>query len=290
VTLRLCAVQLDPELGRSGENTERAASEIRSAAREGARLVVLPEASLTGYVFDSLEAALEGAIETSGPELRAIGTACAEAGAWAVVGAVVREAGRLHNAAFVIGPDGVAGEYRKVHTLCLGVDRFVEPGPGPLPVFDLPFGRLGLNICYDGSFPESARVLRLAGARIIALPTNWSDLHLMREMVRIRARENHVFYLAVNRVGTEGGLAFEGGSTLAGPEGELLVTAGAEAGRFHAEVDLEGAAGSLVVVRAGEDEFDRLADRRPELYGSIVHPIGPEGRTGGRRRLPSSPA
>lgn len=284
MTLRLCGAQIDPRLGRGAENAAVCAAEIRAAASEGARLVVLPEASLTGYVYDELEAALEGAIEAGGPELRTVADACAETGAWAVVGALVREAGRLHNSAFTIGPRGTVGEYRKTHTLCLGMDRFTEPGPGPLPVYDLPFGPVGVHICADGSYPETARALRLAGARLLLLPTNWPDLTLKREMVRVRAQENRAFYVAVNRVGEEGGVTFRGGSCAAGPGGELLAEAGSSPGRFHVEMDLEAAASTRVVVAEGEYEYDRLADRRPELYGALVEPNDPTLRTGGRRR------
>ncbi|HKK28520.1 MAG TPA: carbon-nitrogen hydrolase family protein [Gemmatimonadota bacterium] len=284
MTVRVCAAQIDPELGRAAENAGRCAREVREGAAEGARLVVLPEAALTGYVFESAEEALEGAVEADGPELRAVEEACRESGAWAVVGGILREEGRLHNAAFVVGPEGVAGEYRKIHTLCLGVDRFTEPGPGPFPVFDLPFGRVGVHICYDGSFPESARALRLAGAELLLLPTNWPVLELKREMVRLRAEENHVFYLAVNRVGEERGTRFRGGSCAADPRGRLLAEAGDGEERFHLDLDLGRARDSRVVVREGAYEYDRVADRRPECYGALIAPVDPDLRTGGRRR------
>jgi predicted amidohydrolase len=283
VSLRVCGAQIDPRLGRTGENAALCADEIRAAAREGASLVVLPEASLTGYVYDSFEAALAGSIEASGPELQTVAAACSETGAWAVVGALLREEGRLHNAAFVIGPGGILGEYRKAHTLCLGMDRFTEPGPGPFPVYDLPMGPIGVHICYDGSFPETARALRLGGARLLVLITNWPDIHLKREMVRVRAEENRAFYLAVNRVGEEAGVTFEGGSCAAGPAGELLAEAGSGPERLHLEMDLERAADARVIVARGEYEYDRLADRRPDLYGPLVAPSDPAGRTGSRR-------
>ncbi|HKK08938.1 MAG TPA: carbon-nitrogen hydrolase family protein, partial [Gemmatimonadota bacterium] len=178
----------------------------------------------------------------------------------------------------------VVGEYRKIHTLCLGVDRFTEPGPGPFPVFDLPFGKVGVHICYDGSFPESARALRLAGAELLVLPTNWPVLDRKREMVRVRAEDNHAFYLAVNRVGEERGVRFGGESCAAGPNGRLLGVAGDGEERLHLELDLSRARRSRVVVRQGEYEYDRIGDRRPDCYGALVEPVDPEARTGSRRR------
>ncbi len=278
---RVCAVQTDPQLGRPAENAARLAEEVRSAAAEGADLTVFPEAALTGYLFDSREEALEGAVADEGPELATVVDACREAGAWAVVGAIERAGPSEgpYNTAFVLGPDGPVGRQRKVHILHLGADRFTRPSPDPFRTFDLPFGRIGVHICYDGSFPESARALRLAGATLLLLPTNWPDLRIKPAVVRVRAYENHAFYLAVNRVGTERGVRFEGGSCAADPFGELLFEAGAEPGRHHLELDLASARESRVVVEPDVYEYDRIGDRRPETYGPLVdpHPLRFEG-------------
>lgn len=283
----VCAVQVGPALGRAARNAELAAGEIDAAAAEGARLAVFPEAALTGYLFESREEALEGAVRADGPELAEVAGACASARAWAVIGAIERddafpEGPGLFNAAFVVGPDGVVGRYRKLHTLCLGADRFTRPGDGGLGLFRLPFGRIGVHICYDGSFPETPRALRLGGAPLLLLPTNWPDLSVKREMVRVRAYENHAYYLAVNRTGVERDVDFEGGSCAAGPFGEELLSAGRDAGRYHVEVDLEPARSSRVTVSPGRYEYDRIADRRPETYAPLVEPTPMEGRTGSR--------
>jgi predicted amidohydrolase len=280
--IRVCGVQLAPEKGRALSNAEQVAGEVHAAVSEGAGLVVFPEAVLTGYVFDSREEAWEAAVEASGPEVAAVAGACAEAGAWAVFGTIERAGDALFNTALVVGPHGLIGRYRKVHTLCLGVDRFTRPGDGPFEVFDLPFGRVGVHICYDGSFPESARTLRLLGAQLLLLPTNWPDLHLKRELVQVRAYENHVAYFAVSRVGTENGVRFEGGSCAADASGRLLLEAGAEPGRYHVEFDLAESDPSRVVVSEGRYELDYLADRRPERYAPMFEPVPEEGKTGGR--------
>ncbi len=268
--LPVCGVQLAPQRGDARANTEMVESGILSASAAGARLVVFPEATLTGYVFQDRQSALAGAVEASGPELESIGVACRSAGAWAVVGAIERNAGQLHNSLFLVGPDGVAGTYRKIHTLCLGVDRFTTPGSEPPPVFDLPIGRIGLNICYDGSFPETARALKLAGAQLIVLPTNWPNLTLKREQVQIRAYENHVNYLAVNRVGEEDGVTFHGGSVAADPDGTVVAELGDETNLMHVELDLRAADRNRVVRAEGEYEYDYVADRRPDVYGNLT--------------------
>lgn len=280
--VRLCGVQLAPVLGRSAENAEAAAAAVASAADEGARLVVFPEAALTGYVFESREEALGAAVSAGDEAVETVARACRAAGVWAVVGAIEREGEALHNTAFLLGPGGPVGRFRKVHTLCLGADRFTRPGEA-FRAFDLPFGRIGVHICYDGSFPEGPRALRLLGARLLLLPTNWPDLTLKEELVRVRAYENHAFYVAVNRRGTERGVRFEGGSCAAGPLGRLLARAGPDDERFHVELDLSEAEETRVVVRPGEYEYDRVSDRRPVAYGPLLGPAPPNGRTGSRR-------
>lgn len=280
---RVCGVQLDPQLGRAASNAVTIAAELLAAAAEGARLVVFPEAALTGYVFESRGEALEAAVRLDGPELETVAAACRDARAFAVVGAVEREGDALFNAAFLLGPDGPVGRYRKIHTLCLGVDRFARPGPGPFRVWDLPFGRVGVNICYDGSFPESGRALRLLGAQLIVLPTNWPHPRLKRELVQIRAYENHVNYFAVNRVGVERGVHFDGGSVAADPTGELLAEGGAGPERLHVDFDLAGADATRIVEIEGDYEYDRIADRRPEMYEPLVTPVEGAVRTGSRQ-------
>lgn len=278
----VCGVQFAPRLAEPGANADRIAEEIEAAASEGAELVVFPEAALTGYVFRSLEEAREGAIEADGSEIERLADACVETGVHAVVGAIEREGSDAFNSAFVLGPDGPVGRYRKIHTLCLGADRFTRPGDAPPAVFRLPFGTIGVHICYDGTFPETARLLRLSGAQLLVLPTNWPRLRLKREMVLVRAYENHAFYLAVNRVGSERGVEFRGASLAADPEGVLLHEAGTEPGRFIVEMDLARADETLEIVAPDEYELDLIDDRRPELYGGITRANDPAARTGSR--------
>ncbi len=283
MTVPVCGVQLAPRRGDREANVRMTEAAITAAASEGSRLIVLPEATLTGYVFHDRESAADAAIRGDGPELDSIARACQAADAWAVVGAIERAGDILHNSLFLVGPGGLAGRYRKLHTLCLGVDRFTTPGMEPPPVFELPFGRIGLNICYDGSFPETARALKLAGAQLILLPTNWPNLRLKREQVQIRAYENHVNYMAVNRVGIEEGVPFRGGSVAADPSGEVLAEAGDAPGLMHVEFDFDAADANRVVEREGEYEYDYVADRRPDVYGELSKGP-PEGAPTGSRR------
>ena len=263
-------VQFDIRLHEPASNTAFVCDEIAGAAEQsGVRLVVFPEAALTGYVFENLDEALAGAVSATGPELVAIADTCRSVSAWTIVGAIERADGGVYNSAFLIGPDGIEGRYRKVHTLCLGVDRFARRG-AEFRVWDLPIGRIGLNICYDATFPESSRTLKLLGAQLIVLPTNWPMLHMKQQQTQMRAYENHVNYLAVNRVGEERGTVFPGGSMAVGPLGELLVEAAARPGRIDVEFDMAASDRNRVVLAPGEYEFDYVADRRPDMYRPVT--------------------
>jgi len=278
--LTACGVQFDCKLGEAARNAEFIAGEVAVAVdTTGARLVVFPEAALTGYVFESEAEAREGAVEADGPETELVAGACRAAGAWAVVGAVERDGGRIYNSAFLLGPEGLVGRYRKVHTLCLGADRFVTRGDG-FRVWDLPIGRIGLNICYDGTFPESTRTLKLLGAQLVVLPTNWPRLDMKRAQTTVRAYENHVNYLAVNRVGEERGAEFPGGSMAVDPLGKILAAGGSGAERIVTEFDMEGADANRVVLSRGAYEFDYRADRRPDAYRPLVDQTQTDTPTG----------
>src|SRR4029077_5916954 len=142
---------------------------------------------------------------------------CRELKTWAVVGLLERDGGRVFNASVLIGPDGLHAPYRKIHLPFLGGDPFPTPGARPFAVHDIGGLRVGMNICYDGSFPESTRVLMLLGADLVVLPTNWPDAarRTAEYLVSARAMENGIYYAAVNRVGEEGGFHFIGHSRIA---------------------------------------------------------------------------
>jgi predicted amidohydrolase len=135
-----------------------------------------------------------------------------------------------------------------------------------------------MHICYDGSFPETARVLTLLGADILVLPTNWPTHSecAAEHMIPTRAMENTVYVMAVNRVGVESGFRFIGGSSIADPSGTILARAGAEAEQtLVADIDPLRSRTKRLVRVPGRHEVNRIADRRPEFYGPLVEPKGP---------------
>src|SRR5262249_14486577 len=158
------------------------------------------------YGFENRSQALAVAEPLPGPSVEAMAAACAKRNVWAVFGLLERDAaGMLFNACALVGPNGFVAGDRKTHLPCLGADRFTAPGDRAFAVHDLGGLKLGMNICFDGSFPEVSRILTLQGADLVVLPTNWATAaRKMAELVSAaRAWENHIYYLAVNRVGEE---------------------------------------------------------------------------------------
>ncbi len=239
--VRVAAVQMDPKLGEMGRNLSVIVDRLRQAASAGASLVVFPECALSGYGFGSRDEAMGHAETIPGPSLGTIVETCRRDEVFCVVGMLERDGHRLYNACALVGPGGVIGSYRKVHLPFLGVDRFADPGDRPFAVHEAGGVRVGMHICYDGAFPETARVLTLLGADLIVLPTNWPthSESQAEHMMPCRAMErNVVFAMAVNRVGEESGFAFIGRSSIVDTSGNPLARASADREEIlYADID-----------------------------------------------------
>ena len=269
--MRVAVAQTEPRLGEKERNLEVCMARLEEAAKEGAALLVLPECAIPGYMFDSAEEALPFAEEIPGPSTQILERESRRLGTHVVCGLLERDGDVLHNAAVLVGPDGLIGVYRKTHLPFLGVDRFVVAGD-ELPLFETSLGRIGIEICYDLRFPEATRTLALGGADLVAHPTNFPvAARLQTEFItRTRAAENRVFLLTANRIGKERWAEFCGWSQIVDPYGDRLAEASAdEEALLVAEIDLERARDKDYVI-PGEYELYLFGHRRPELYGALV--------------------
>ena len=247
---------------------ERLVGEARGA---GVSLLALPEACLGGYL-SHLEGGADDppALDPDGPEIRRLARL---AGDLVVCAGYCEDAGdRRYNSAVCVTGDGVLGRHRKVHqplrenaSYAAG-DRFAA--------FDTPVGRLGMMICYDKAFPESARTLALDGAEVVVCLSAWPgsrtrpspDLAEDRWTRRFdlfdraRALENQLVWLSANQAGSFGSLRFVASAKVVDPGGEVLATTGVSAGMAVAELDVPAA---LEVARRS---MAHLRDRRPDAY------------------------
>lgn len=268
----VAAVQMEPKIKENSDNLEGIIDKTRMAARGGAELVVFPECALTGYVFASREEVLPYAETIPGPSTQKLKACCRELGVYVVAGLVETTGNKCFNAAVLIGPEGLIGRYRKIHLPFLGVDRFLDPGDEPFKVYKTEIGNIGMFICYDCNFPESARVMTLMGVEILALPTNWPEGRekIPKYVVPTRAFENKVHLLAVNRIGWERGTRFIGQSKIIDAQGDTLAQAGNEDEIIYGEVSLAESREKRVIFKPGEFEVDSVNDRRPEFYNIIA--------------------
>jgi predicted amidohydrolase len=269
--MHVAVAQIDPQLGETERNLATCVARMEEAAAAGAELLVLPECALPGYMFASGDEALPYAEEIPGPSTEALERECARLGLYVVCGLLERDGDALRNAAVLVGPDGLVGNYRKTHLPFLGVDRFVVPGDS-LPVFDTPIGRIGIEICYDLRFPEVTRSLALRGADIVAHPTNFPlAARPQTELITVaRATENRIYLLTANRVGKERWGEFCGRSQIVDPYGIRLAETDDKAETLLvADVELEKARDKDYDV-PGEYELYLFGHRRPDLYGALV--------------------
>ena len=260
----LAVVQTDPTFGAAEANTREALTLMET---ERADLYVLPELFNTGYNFtDRKEAALLAEAPT-GRTFEVLSGFAKKRGCYVVYG-FAETAAVTYNSAALVGPNGLVGLYRKVHLYNKETTLFA-PGDLGFPVFALPFGNVGMMVCFDWLFPESARSLALRGADLIAHPSNLVMPHCPDAMVT-RCLENRVFSATANRVGIEdrGGHSFSfiGRSEIVTPRGEIIERLGEKGpGLAVAEVDL------TLARRKSINEFnDLLRDRRPGQYAPGV--------------------
>ncbi len=279
----IACIQMEPVIGDKPTNIARSIGFIETAVERGAELVVLPELANTGYVFRDRQEAAELAEPVPGGETTAAWSEIASRRNITIVAGITERAGdTLFNSAVVIGPDGYIGRFRKVH-LWGDEKKVFSPGDLGFPVFQMPFGRLAVAICYDGWFPETFRAAALQGADILCVPTNWvpmpgqpADRHAMANtLVMAGAHSNNLFVACADRIGVERGQPFEGqslivdrhGWPIAGPASrhreEILI----------AEIDLR--LGASVGVGSNNDV---LQDRRPEVYAGVVNASIPQPR------------
>lgn len=272
--MKVAAVQMDVKILETQHNLARVIAKMEEASRAGAKIVAFPECVLTGYCFTSREEAWPIAETVPGPSTEKLAETAKRLDCTAIVGMLEREGDVLYNSAAVVDPTGILGTYRKMHLPCLGIDLFNTLGDKPFPVFATAHGKIGVNICYDCSIPEAARVLKLKGAQLLVIPTNWpvgSDS--WAHTPKVRALENHFHVAVSDRVGEERGFGFCGHSQIVDFMGKVYGEAGeTEETILYADLDLAAADQNRVVRVPGTWEFDRIASRRPEMYAPITAP------------------
>jgi len=231
----------------------------------GAELVVLPETATTGFTSGLPPEQLWDLV---GPISEPVQQAARRMSVHVVLGTYTRgeSRGEVYNVAALIGPSGdLLGTYRKTH-LFAGEDRrcggWVTPGDEAV-VVDTDLGRIGLIICFDGDYPELARVEAVLGAEVICRPSALLRSADIWELTnRARAYDNHVFVVGANATGVDpAGVAYFGNSMIVTPIAEVVARAASHEGWVSARLDPATALVSLTPGSNVPQRFDHLADR-----------------------------
>jgi predicted amidohydrolase len=242
-------VQMTSE--REFEPNIRAASDLVRRARDaGADFIMTPE--ITGMFEPKRDRHLAKATdEATNPVIAAFRDLARETGAWLLLGStpIKLEAERLANRSFLLAPDGaIAARYDKIHMFDVDLKNgesyresaLYRPGESSI-LATLPWGTLGMTVCYDLRFPYLYRALAQAGADFLSIPaaftvpTGKAHWHVLQ---RARAIENACFVFAPAQWGehAEGRKTF-GHSLIVDPWGEILADAGEGVGFITAEID-----------------------------------------------------
>lgn len=226
----VAAAQLEPVAGDVEANVAAHVELVRAAAADGARLVVFPELSLTGYELERISAEPALTLSEDDPRLEPVRRACDATGATAVVGVSLRTPGGARQlCALALRPADPPVRCAKTFLHRAESDVFV-PGDGPA-VFDLDGRRVALGICFDAAHPEHARDAAAAGAELYACGAIFGTGSEDRIVAQAtgRARETGMSVLFALTSGRTGPYGTEGGSGIWDPDGRPLVRLGAEA-------------------------------------------------------------
>ncbi|MDP8909063.1 MAG: carbon-nitrogen hydrolase family protein [Chloroflexota bacterium] len=289
--INVALAQIQPATGDKDANIEKIGDFLARAAGMGAQLVVFPELALTGYACG--DAFFEVAEEVPGPRTSSTARIAALArahGLHVIWGMPERGlAGVIYNAAVIVGPEGHIGTWRK-HTLPGHATDQGGPGAFPdrrffragnrSPVFETPLGRIGMMVCYDIFFPEISRLLTLKGADLLVGISGSPAFErpIFEPLVRARAMENTNWFAYCNMAGTEGDVAYWGGSRIVGPGDPATKVPGAPV-VCQAPYDEEALVCGTVDYEATHrfrPLFPVLRDIRTEMYTQLTAAVEDE--------------
>lgn len=264
------------------QNLEKAIGKVRAAAAKGAQIVCLQELFTSLYFCEAEDYdnfALAEAVP--GPTTDALSAVAAELSVVIIASLFEkRTEGLYHNTTAVIDADGsYLGMYRKMH---IPDDPgfyekfYFTPGDLGYQVFKTRFATIGVLICWDQWFPEAARITALMGAEILFYPTaigwahtqdegtNAEQYNAWQTIQRSHAVANGIHVVSVNRVGTEAGVNFWGGSFVSNPMGTLVYKGS------HTEEEVEVIEIDLSKTDSYRVHWPFMRDRRIDSYQPIT--------------------
>lgn len=269
---RVASIQYEPTLGEKEKNITDLLRFVEEAAQHEARLIVVPEMATTGYCWASRAEVAPYVEPIPGPTTERFQQLAVKCDCFIAIGLpeVDLQTNVYYNSMALIGPEGIVGTYRKVHSY-ISEPRWARDGDIGMPVWETPLGRLAGLICMDASYFEAARIPALHGVDVLLFPTNWHEEKCPSSWWMARAFENGVYVIAANRFGLERGMQFSGGSCVLNPDGSIQAYRDIGEGIVYGEVDLSRCRHKQWGYAHEEPAGDRLADRRPAEYITLTH-------------------
>ncbi len=264
--MKLALAQMS-NAGSIESNLAKSVKIIESAAAQGAHMVLFPEVQLTEFFpqYPGCDVSTYW-VGIDSHEVQTLRSACRACGIMAVPNVYLKESGKAYDASILISNSGeVVGVQKMVHVA--QAPQFYEqdyymPADDGFKVFDTPWGRVGVVVCFDRHYPESIRTEALRGADLILIPTaNTKDepSEMFEWELRVQAFHNSVAIAMCNRVGNEDAMDFSGASIVVDASGNVLCKADGTEQILYADLDLTESA----KIRQ-EKPYTSL--RRPEWY------------------------
>lgn len=283
----VAAIEFNPKMFEFDRNLESACVMIEEAATQGAKIIVLPEAALSGYIYRDLEQFLPYMDSVPGKATDAIGAITSHYSCYVAIGIAERDpdTGMTYNTGVLIGPNGYVGKYRK-NGLNPSDILWFKPGNTGYPIFPTEYGNITMLICYDDTYWEPARLAALKGADIIAYIVS-SDRVLTE--LGPESRANHSTIAAVQQFCAWNGtamIAADRNNAESNPTTGVTVVYGGASSIWQADgtrtAHLPASHANMTAANKGTilygtidpNLFDNpqrasIAQRRPELYGDL---------------------
>lgn len=261
--IKISCIQLDSLCLEVDKNIEKAIFYIRKSVDEGAKIICLPEIFDIGYNLTKLDEMLDLVEKRKEKTLEVIQKLAKELEVYIIVPIIIKSnSGKFKNTAFIINEEGeIVLEYSKTHIL-RSEENYFERGK-EYPVIETPYGKIGVMICNDMSFPEVARILAINGAEIIFVPSAWQGHSYLIEWwnrcLAARALDNQLFIAATNRSGISTSSFYGGNSQILNPRGDIIKKLGIGEEVLICEIDLDE-------IKIERDYNTSFYDRRIEDY------------------------
>lgn len=249
------------------ENLNKTLDFMNRAKAAGAELIFFPELQLTPFFpqYEKRDASC-WLMDAQAPALLAIREKCRELGLFASPNVYLALDGKRCDASLMVDRGGnVLGVSKMVHIAQARYfyeQDYYTPSDSGFRVYDTPFGKIGIVICFDRHLPESIRSCAAQGADLVIVPTantKAEPLEMFEWEMRVQAYQNQTFVAMCNRVGKEGDMDFAGQSLIIDPWGNLLAKGDDQERLIACDLDLS-------LARKAKEERPFLKLRRPDMY------------------------